>query len=473
MQTPDILILLEEIVEKVWRLEAFLTEIESISVEEDKELIQFYRSQIRGLKQRLEDPITEIREGQEDFREYLRTYFDVCSHFQTMHQQFWLFVSLPKVYPEVYTFVHSLFPRNQFEDVEPTLVYCPIYNFGEANAIDQFSKLGIFLDKGAGDRVILLLPYVDFRNPMMWTALAHEMGHAIEKDKGIVGSILPELPGRKELEPLRRWLKEFCADHIALRLMGPAYLISFISYIISLHPYFYVPTLTHPQPHSRIEYMRTYLERNCLFHPKAQHYYELFQELTAFYKVSKFDLQQLPTEITSPCPTCKYEYKMKLPESLKRFPELIHQLNEQVNSISFPDVCGTEDLRRAEKLAEDLDHGFFISSYKETTMGEIRHHLNELLTQNTPGQANREEIYSVLKLIEDKPNKVSQIINAGWIQKINRQIDKFQKIFEEDDSILEEKFNTFGNYLESISYNIQKSIETSKIHSLFAPGEKQ
>lgn len=97
MQTEDILILLEEIIERVWRLENFLTEIEYISVKEDKKLIEFYKTQINGIKKMLEDPITElvINIGR-NYKQYLGTYFNACSYFQTLHEQLRLFVSLPK-----------------------------------------------------------------------------------------------------------------------------------------------------------------------------------------------------------------------------------------------------------------------------------------------------------------------------------------------------------------------------------------
>jgi len=135
MDVNHVLILLEEILEKVWRLETFLNEIELICVEQDRKLIQFYRSQIDGLKKKFfqnPDPIAEILSHNVDpekVEDILETYFLACSNFQTMHHQFQFFVSLPKICQEVYTFIYNLFPGSKFETVEPTLIYYPIYNF--------------------------------------------------------------------------------------------------------------------------------------------------------------------------------------------------------------------------------------------------------------------------------------------------------------------------------------------------------
>lgn len=476
MKLNQLLILFEEIVEKILRMECLLKEVGHLSLKPDRELLKFFRGQLNGLKQMIMVPIEEIlknknRLDEKLIRKHLVSYFVVFDYFHTFHQQVDFFVSFPQIQNEVYTTIHSLFPEEDYKVIAPTIVYYYNYNFAEFNASHYFQKIGILVEESIKDRVVLLLPYVDFKNPLMWVALIHEMGHALEKDFKISEKILALLnrkQGHKEaeVELLENWCKEFCADIIALKLVGPAYLNSYISFLLSRHPERHTPSSTHPQPHDRIDLMYSCLENRQL--ESAKTYYELFCSLTTFFGTERLD-------------PCVKHSNIECPKLIVPLSDLTGKVKDSICKLPFKKIYNETAHEISCELANLLSKDLPVSSYREKPSSEIRKKLKLLLEEvhKNKTEITHDETYPLLELVEEQYSDVSQILNAAWIQKTDNCPHVFKQIFgkvmdeknsERDTQI---KFDEFAKYLDFYDCHVQKSIEVSKIHSIFRPEKKR
>lgn len=106
---------------------------------------------------------------------------------------------------------------------------------------------------------ILRIPKVEKNNPLMWPALIHELGHAIGYSRDILkeAMTLKEIQIRPTLAQLtmKPWLDEVIADLIATDLVGPAYLISFLSFADFWDLNLQRPSRSHPPVVARVDYM--------------------------------------------------------------------------------------------------------------------------------------------------------------------------------------------------------------------------
>jgi hypothetical protein len=132
------------------------------------------------------------------------------------------------------------------------VVYYYHHNFRELDLLEYFHKqledlgglaydlpqtLGESGEGGGRTKVILLLPYVARNDPLMWANLLHEMAHACEKKLKVGDRVLGHIKGsEEELKLTRRWVIEYFADVLSLRLAGPAYLCGFINWVLSRTP---------------------------------------------------------------------------------------------------------------------------------------------------------------------------------------------------------------------------------------------
>ena len=468
MQSGSLMILLEDAVEKIIRIDNFLREIEFKSSDEEKRIISFYKKQIDGLKERIEDPINEVLTGGQQVERYYNTYVDVLNYFQTLHQELLFFVSFPIVQKEIYSFIGNIFPQTRYKNIEPTTFYYYLYNFAEFNTKEYFQKLGILLDEEEIDRVVILLPYVHYKNPLMWPSLVHEMGHALEKSRSVVKKVSRELKisgGGEELELFKKWSKEIFADLLALRIMGPAYLNCFINFFLSFHPRNYTPSLTHPQPHHRVNYMYEYLKHEDLNSPSSEKYYALFQEIVKFNGASAFDLSKLPTKIKFECPSCGMKKKTTIPKLPVPLGKIIQAINKKIKD--FPCIFTKTGKGEIPSLVSRLRNGVTICAERRESPVSIRDKIKKFIERTKPGENSSKRIYTLLKLMQEYPNDVIKIVNAGWEYRMENHVGMLEEIFTNKRLKLIDKFSEFSDYLEGFDYNIQKSIEVSRIHNLF------
>lgn len=198
-------LIFEEAAEKIIRIEFFLKAIKSISTEEERRLINLYEKDIDQLKRDLHQSIQvffkihslENELDVELLENILSGYFSICGSTIGIQQELDSFVSFPKLPPEIYTTVRSLFSYDQQKRLNPIILYISRY-------VTSHIKKRIEPMEN-----ILFLPYMDFSNPVMWAYLFHEMGHAIlaQEEEGGIPKLVNNVQKCSHGDKLIDWIR--------------------------------------------------------------------------------------------------------------------------------------------------------------------------------------------------------------------------------------------------------------------------
>ncbi len=426
-------------------------------------MIRFYQSQLREIHRLLDLAIREFLAGKTQYPLYVQTSYQVLVYFHTLHTQLSLLVTFPPPAPEIYTMIESFFDRKRFPDFEPTAVYIPDYNFFELNAVEYFQAWGLPLHS-APDRVVVGLPYADYSNPLMWCALAHEMGHAFEKKKGIAAQVVPATLPPKSLTVLTAWAKEMAADQIGLRLMGSAYLNSYLGLMLTSHPTGFVPSPSHPQPHARIRLMADSLDANGVLSDSAKGYKAVLDDLITAFSIAEITIDY---DFKYRCQACSQNVSLPVPQPAVPLNDLWTQVRSKLeadadfNAMPFYDASS---MAIAVSLVDLLERGQPVSSYRTTPDAEVFAAVDQILADKaTLATLDRDRVYDLLRKVEEKPATIGQILNAGWDHRWRTFETVFETIYKTTDS-REKKAESYLNYLTDIDYRLQKSIESSQLH---------
>ena len=283
------------------------------------------------------------------------------------------------------------------------------------------------------------------------------MGHKVDKSKQISEKITEEheIVGTKEEEEITvNWLSELFADLFSVRILGPAFPISFISYCLSL-PSSNTPQVSHPADSIRISIQKEYLyeEMNLGSIDFLESYMEFFK--AHIDKLSLvFSDQNSPTNL--PEPICSVEKMINLIK-----PEL-----ENLNIGMF----SRENLENSRILADELSKGIPINAVRpsEKEMKKKYKEIEKKLSECTPGD---ERIKSILHEVLQSPSKICEILNAGWIDRQRNGSETFKKSFINQDistdEIYRKAFRDYSDHVFERDIILLKSIEASRIHQIY------
>lgn len=142
---------------------------------------------------------------------------------------------------ETYIFLEQINSKYLRSKIPLNIVLSDEYTFLETNLNEKFDKLiRPFYFKS--NREILengrtiLLPKIEYSNPLNWANLIHELGHiefdtkkeSIFNDLKIILDAVPSY----DRPILYRWVEEMYCDVFAARIIGPAYFLSLASYAL-------------------------------------------------------------------------------------------------------------------------------------------------------------------------------------------------------------------------------------------------
>ncbi len=455
-------VLLAESIEKIIRMEAFLDDVMGHASEDDVNIIKYYQNIIELIKKDLIDPAEELKlhHGKDITREILTPCVNKClAVFLRIRKLHILLGYVPSIQArtEIYTFAKSLLkelPSIKDKKLELSIVLSDIYNYEEINIGKTLNEAGVVGQAIPEDLVILELPKVEKDNPLMWAILVHEIGHMLDNNYLKVTEqifIDINLPSN-QLRVLKNWTKEIVSDMISLRIMGPSYLMSFMFFNLLLGDLETYST-THPSAKYRILLMESKLKDYEFGTEEVNDILKLVDDIQTF----EYNLD------TDYCPECATKLKQNVSKnSIKKFDTLGAKVITKIEEINLNQFT-SDNNRHSELLSNYFKDRIPINSSRKLDDDELRKLCKSF-------KKDRDNIYDLLKRFEEKPNLISEIINAGWIHKTKYAFPVFIKLFFENDGDFDKKYKAYRKFLSQNDNLLLKSIEIADIHSLFEIG---
>jgi len=465
-----------ELLEKIIRMELFLERASLESQEPDLRVINVYKSVVESIKKSLQYPLRKFRDDYGDMEEYeyrscMKRLMDAFNSLDLVVHAHLSFIHGDWTLPETYTFIKGLFRP---ED-EISIVLSDTYMFEEAN-LSEFFESQLYIPYKGGDerKTTLFLPKIEVMNPLNWTILVHEMGHTMKKPlediftHTEIGEMLVSDEGRRILDS---WTEEICSDLISLKILGPAYLSSFITFVLLLgsQPGLENITTSHPDPRFRINIMKDVLEKNSIDLPFAQE--SLFQEygdIVNFYdhifeERCRFEQRYMIDEVKE---------EPMFPLVYQRFRDLIY---EKVEEITPEEICYSDiEKDKTHNLVGMIKDKIPISSYREIDQKKVIDTLDKVekdLDSIAKKDAISKKMKRILAMMKEEPNSFSEIINAGWLYKCEIVYPKMTQVFFVDPIDSPKAFSDaveeYKKEIVKLDELLRKSIETAHIHGIF------
>jgi hypothetical protein len=305
--------------------------------------------------------------------------------------------------------------------------------------LKQAGEHSVFLSAEGGEHFALpdlpnvlidSLSVVQKNNPLAWVSLSKAYsGFLLESTSSLESLKLDLLKGQKKLPSA---LDEATADAliqhaINLRLLGPAY------YFQSLSEAF----LNHNAAFLRV------IEPALFFGLNHQNF--THKNLVILHEACE---RSKPDNISSVEP---------LPEETLA---VLFRAVEKVIPAKF--AFSEKNMQRAIQLQERLSEGLLLSSTSLYPIDEVAENLAK----------NREKpdfsIYEPLSMLTEYPHSPKEIVNAGWLRKMERGPVWLYAILNESRS---EGFENVMELLNEQDQLLRKSIETSEIHRVLVCGQ--
>jgi len=471
--------LVVQILEKILRMERFLDNAALMGARSDQEVVNTFKSHLNVIKTEFYFTVRHVgaKKLSENSVPIILRLLATCFHSVDQLHLHLAYVVGQWTSPEARVFVKAVFENfgaGLTKNKDLSVVLSDTYMFEETDLATYLAQRAGISNKNNLQTPTLFLPKVEAENPLQWGTLIHEMGHAVaEKVKTIMTPAeVKAIAGDSEVgtHVLFDWLEETYCDLISLHLLGPAYLASFVEFImvIGSEGFLEKASATHPHPRMRVFTMFSRLEKRsvkCSFScdetkpwgDLASLYYKLFE-----------DRCRLEREHLNP----PFQAVETLPINVAQFRTCLEAHVEEV--VPIDKSLKTFDQRKFSKLSQRLEDGIPIGSYSPVQVEkgdkEALESMKLLRKRLQSGKTeNRTEIEthlnSIRSRVRETPCTIAEIVNAGWLYKC-------EKIYYEALSKLgsfgpeqEEKFKA---QLFSLDALLRNSIETSYLNTLFS-----
>jgi len=474
-------ILVFETLEKIFRLQAFLYKASVSAAEADIKVIAIYNSAVNEVLKSIEVVIKKLHDKYGALDEYerfscMRRISNVFNSVDDLHSQL-RFIYGEWTVPETYIFVSRLFKSVLKEDDHVSIVLSDSYMFEEVDLSRYLEwRLNYYsIPAELGEiRPTLLLPKIEYTNPLNWAILIHEMGHTLTKPLERIFSddeITKISSTAQGIKTLESWTEEIWCDLIALKLLGPSYLASYITFAVLLASSGGIEdsSPTHPADRFRISIMRHYLDKmdvrmelqSDFF--KYENICDFFDDL--FEERCQFERDNIVTNVPPPS---------QFPVNYQKFRDFII---ERIDDLTHDSVQDVEiDSTRVRTLTKRLSDGILIGSSSEdqdtetllSSLAEIK----SIQQDTNTIQGKRARIDHLLENlfagVEEKPCSISEIVNAGWQYKCENLYTKMIKLFFIESESLSYCYDALRNEISWLDDKLKKSIEISYIHNLFS-----
>jgi len=455
-----------EVLEKVARMQRFLSLEPNIVRRQSTEVIGIFFTALQGildnLKPVIERLVGDIQLDSWESLATLRRMSDINNSMDELHAQLQL-IRGTWLRPETNVFVKSVLEFIP-EDRRPqkiSVVLSNSYSFEESDLSSYFeyilrtTNVRIAIQR---ETPTVFLPKIERDNPLNWAILVHECGHTDYEGINTLfreGRMIPGQANDYTKNILHRWAEEIYCDIFATQVLGPAYLASFSTFALGTAGAggAEIASETHPADIVRICIIREVLERNNLkvalmepwgdFEDIASFFYYVVEERT------KLDRTYLRTVVSWP----------QLPIILQDFVDAICEQIDELLSLRRQLTPG--DFSRIPSLMKRLSNGIPISAYHETEVAK------PTKRNSKEGEDQVTDFTKLKDSVQERRTLLWEVVNAGWLHKIVTLYPfAFRLFFTSDGADVEEKVVRWSEELETTDKLLLKSIESSEIQKL-------
>lgn len=389
----------------------------------------------------------------------------------------------PKLAPQTYVFLRELFGP-LFDERVVILVAsdASMESSLEAGYPEQTGSLESTRAYYLVRERVLPLSHMDFNNPLMWASLAHKYGHYLFSRERLqehvyqeVSSFYHEMGGGMRLNAgttsgkqsptgkvrdfggtsvrpgtLARWTAELFADIIALEILGPGYYNALAS-IFVMQPG-KLSAGSSLAPELRLELLYKRLDERKLCDETVEEYRDLVEAVV-----------KLPAEVSATVYSFDFdsragENEMRRKNILMWLDSLLPLVDEEINRLQLKRFT-RESMSTVCRMTKRLQKGIPVGSRRRT--GETGFSVSEVRDSLEKGGI---DIYKALKLVEEVPNTVPEIIYAGW-KNWSAVLKEFDKLLvdAEDGTV----FTGIKNTVDFYDDLLLKSIQSSAVHRFY------
>jgi len=472
-------ILAVETLEKIFRINLFLSKASINAAEPDLKVITIYQSATKELLKYMEIVLVKLHDkyGVLDMHERfscMRRISDVFTLLDDLHLQL-RFIHGEWTAPETYTFVKDLFKSIIKKKEYVSIVLSDSYMFEEVDLSRYLEyKLNYYNIPATFEEIrpTLFLPKIEYSNPLNWSILVHEMGHCITQP---LEDIFKDIEERnihttvEGIKMLKSWTEEVWCDLVASKLLGPSYIASYITFSLLLASSGNIEksSSTHPAHRFRISIMKTFLEKTGMnlqlqsditeINNITEFFDNLFEERCSFAREQE-NLQLLP--------------RSQFPIDYQKFRDF---LIEKIDTLTHKDIPYLElNNEKIRTLTKRLSEGILIGSCRENqTNKDLLKKVEELdkimkSYKNTQRKDDNSLFNQLVEGVKEKPNHIGEIINTGWKYKCEQFYPLMMQLLFIEDNDINYCYEIFQTEITSLDDKLKKSIEISYIHNLFS-----
>jgi hypothetical protein len=447
--------LIIELFEKIIRIRKFIeTAYEQEKKETDRHLLELYNKALSFIADKLIKFRQHLPANKDD-----GTIFDnmlyISQNFraiENIHQDLKNISSI-KLVPEINTFLYDIDQKEE-KLLNFNLILTDNYSFKERNL---GKKILHDLEESyqskpeLGNTHSFILPKIEFSNPLNWSILVHEYGHIVSTNES--ESYLAKLHAKgvelnsSEEQSIKNWVEEMFCDVFAAKILGPAYLVSFLSFNLLNSFDCSLDSNSHPSVYLRAENIKSFLHRNNADFSndtEITNYGELFNDIMinidSSFNVYPVDSMEIGVNKTS---------------ILRTFREYISEKEGMIVN----DTNSNKNIHTLKLLLKKLEQGQPIGTIRD----ELDEKVVKLLSKKID-KLDEKDIELMKNSSIERPTSHWEILNAGWIHKIEKIKSEFIKLFFTNyERNIEDKLEEYSKYINKLDDLLLHSISTSQI----------
>jgi len=473
-----------QLLERLIRIDQLLTAASSDSASSTDRVIAVYSRRINEILARARRWLARIEGGasisHELESEVLRALLMAFNEFDELHLRLG-FVGTKHTTSEVELFARAVFEparRLTHQTSVVTVVASDHYVFEETKLDLTLAGKLVRVDIGDGTPTILL-PKIELSNPLNWCSLIHECGHmsyaALRNEiatpiKHVTDSESLTRSGRAVLNS---WLEETFCDLLATKLLGPAFLASFIDVAVATAPTIPLEGIsaTHPDVRFRVTAMWESLRRDSV----TGHFTEpiagcdniadlalkIFEERARLERVHSRDFR----ETAPPFAVDVKAFRAALINNIERvLPKKVQVATLQASRIESLHARLARDIPIAACRDAEFD------SNAEAAARDRLSALEKLLSsdddQSRKNRKIRESWRATAASVCERPCAVAEILNAAWLYKWEHI---YWPLLKEGDVASDRVTANLRNQLDRLDTVVRTSIETAYLSARLLP----